>query len=537
MVMDTNKSKNYRSKKVIMRNIIGTFLLGLVLFSACKKEVALPEASRLFRPVSAKVGLYSPSNYIEAKWQVIKDAVSYTVEISRDTFKTVDVTLTIDSSYALFENLKYAQLYQVHVRANALDSTKSSKYSYLGDIKTPKFPTILNTPTISDFTDAAVRMSWVASGAAVTKIRVYLNSNRTTLVKEVTLSASDITNQYRIVTGLQGSTAYYMELYSNTTLRGYDLYTTKAPFSGIVIDLRDISGRPSVLQDTLPLIPSGSTVILKKGLTYNIAATTSLSKTVTITSGDDLSIQDPAVVFFSSNFNFVAGSTIDSLVFKNIVLRGSDYAGKYVFNTTASANVGKISFQNCTAEIFRGVIRLQSGTTTVNDINFNNCVIDSISNYGVVNVDNAACKALNISFTNSTIYKVEKFITSSKQSGNSVLVNNCTFNEAPLSGNYFIDYNAQLVTSGIKITNCIFGIGKNKAGATTVNGVRATGSSLDASNNYAASDYLVSLFPIPNMTQYTKPTAAIFQSPATGNFKLIDTSFPGRNTAGDPRWR
>jgi hypothetical protein len=48
---------------------------------------------------------------------------------------------------------------------------------------------------------------------------------------------------------------YTIFLYSGSIVRGWADFTTKAPFSGILIDLRGITGRPSVLADTIPVIP------------------------------------------------------------------------------------------------------------------------------------------------------------------------------------------------------------------------------------------------------------------------------------------
>jgi hypothetical protein len=540
MVMDINQLKNYRSKKVIMKNIIGLLLLTTLLLTACKKEEVLPDALRLFRPVSTKEGLVSPSNYIEAKWQAVKDAASYTVELSRDTFKTVDVSLTLDTNYVIFENLKYFQLYQVQVRANASNEAKNSKFSYLGAIKTPKFPTILNTPTINDVTDAAVKVSWTNAGATVTKIKVYLDSDRSTLIKEVTLNSTDVTNQYKIVSGLLGSKSYYMELYSNTTLRGYDIYNTKAPFSGVIVDLRDIENRPNILVDTLPVVPSGSTIILKRGLVYNVPAAYDLDRTVIIVSGDDLLNPNQATINLVSNFNVKASSNIDSIVFRNVRLRSDSYSGKYVMNISKAGNIDKIKFDGCNAAVFRGLVRLQTAVINVNTFEVNNCVIDSISNYGVINVDNVNCKVNDFVFKNSTFYRVEKFITS-RQNSNSILVENCTFNEAPFGGNYLIDFSQSAtnnITAGIKFYNNILGVGYNNNGIVAVRGFRANASvNVDVSNCFTLSDYVNTSNPFPNITAYTKPSTDVFTNPSAFNFKIKDASFPGKNSAGDPRWR
>ena len=124
----------------------------------------------MFRPV-IKDALLSEGNWIKASWQPIKEAESYTVQLSHDTFRTIIRSVTLDTNVYLFENLDWDRLYQVQVRANASDTVFNSRMSNLGSIKTVKFPTILNTPGISDVTDEAVKVSWITGGAADTSIK------------------------------------------------------------------------------------------------------------------------------------------------------------------------------------------------------------------------------------------------------------------------------------------------------------------------------------------------------------------------------
>ncbi len=519
-----------------LKNICSTVVVFSILVVACRKtEIAEP--GRLFRPVIAGQ-LSSDLNNIFVAWQNIKGSTSFTLQLSRDSFRTIDVSKELTVAVDTVRDLLYDQMYQVRVRANAGDSVFSSRWSNLGEIKTLKFPTILNTPTASDVTEEALRVSWVTEGAPVTRIRV-LKADDSSLVREVTLTPADITNQYKIISGLLPSTGYIAYLYSDATMRGWENYTTKAPLSGNIVDLRSITGRPNVLADTLPLIPSGSTVILKRGETYTIASGISLSKAVTITSGSDLQVPDPALIFFTNNFNFAAGSVIDYIDFKDVTMRSDNYGSRYIFNTTNDATVGRISFDNCNVEIFRGMIRLQRGNTTVTDVVVNNSILDSLANYGVITVDNVACKAENISITNSTIYKAEVIIVS-KSNSTSVTVENCTINEAPRGGSYLVDYNGNNVSSGVKINNCIFGVGKSNAGATAVRGIRIGSGAIEAANNYSTADYTLiatSPSPIPDVIAYTRRSTELWQDPSNGNFKILDLTFPGRTSTGDPRWR
>lgn len=530
---------NVKAKQSNIFRLLPALLLAVLLAVSCRKTDLPQEPPRLFRPV-LKDQLMAEGNWVSASWQSIRDAAGYTVELSRDTFRTIDATLTVDTNSVVFEDLMWNQLYQVQVRALASDTTKHSKMSFLGAIKTPRFPTILIAPTISDANDEAIRVRWTTSGDPVTSIKVHTTADNV-LVKEVQLTEADVANEFRIITGLSAATDYTVYLYSGTTLRGWEAYTTKAPLSGEIVDLRGITDRPSVLADTLPLIPSGATVILKRGQVYEISSTVNLSKSVTITSGSDLAIPEPATLFFTSNFNIAEGSNIEYITFRDLRLQSDNYASRYVMNVNKASTIGKISFEASTVRVFRGVVRLQSTTITVSDFVVDNCLVDSISNYGVLSVDNVKCKVDNILLQNSTFFRVEKVITS-RQNSNSVVIENCTFHESPRGGNYFVDYSTSSsnnVAMGVKINNTILSIGMdNGSGVTAVRGVRVGGStSVEASASYATSDYVATSHPIPSLIQYTRPSGQLFEDPANGNFKIVDNTFPGRSSAGDPRWR
>jgi hypothetical protein len=90
------------------------------------------------------------------------------------------------------------------------------------------------------------------------------------------------------------------------------------------------------------------------------------------------------------------------------------------FNISAASTIGKMSFISCKAEIFRGVVRLQSQPVIINNFIVDNCIIDSLAGYGVLTVDVNTSRVDNITIKNSTIYKAEKIIVS-KNNSTSVL--------------------------------------------------------------------------------------------------------------------
>ncbi|HEY1113745.1 MAG TPA: DUF5123 domain-containing protein, partial [Chitinophagaceae bacterium] len=149
-----------------------------------------------------------------------------------------------------------------------------------------------------------------------------------------------------------------------------------------------------------------------------------------------------------------------------------------------------------------------------------------------------------ITFTNSTIYKAEKVITS-KNNSSKILIANCTFNEVLKGGSsyYFIDYSTSgtnEVSGGIEINNSIVGIGKVSGDVTAIRGIRVgAGTAITVSNTYKTSDYTIQALqsPIPNLIPYNGTSTDLWQDPYNGDFRIKDATFAGKSSAGDPRWR
>jgi hypothetical protein len=529
------------ANKLIYKIATGALLLAFV--AACKKT-DLQEAPRIFRPV-IKGSLESEGNYIDAAWERMEGTVSFTAQISADSFKTILRSVTLDSAHYLFDNLLWDKSYRIQVRGNAADTNKSSGWAYLGEKKTIKFPTILNTPGPSDVITNQVRISWQTEGAAVTGIKI-LKASDSSVVRDVALTPADVNDNYKIVGGLTPATPYIIYLYSDNVVRGWADFTTSDQLIGTIVDLTGITDRPRVLLDTLPFIEAGATVLLKKGMTYTINSSLALNKAVTITSGDDLETTVPPILYFTANFTFAASSNVDYVRFEKLTMRSDNYGSRYIFNVNSPFNAGEISFNGCTIGAFRGVTRLQAQVINVGKFLVNDCKIDSIKDYAVINADGVDALVKEISITNSTIFKSEKIIVSTKPTGTltSITVTNCTFNEVPWGGsgeagigNSLIDCQNQKFTGLITFKNNIVGPGWKRDNV-IVRGIRPGTGTIDAAQNYITSDATISVdSPIPDIISYGKSSNDLFTDPANGNFKIKDNTFAGRNISGDPRWR
>lgn len=528
-------------------------LIGLMILfgSSCQKEWGAElqgDVPRLFRPV-IKGSLQATGNYIEVAWQKSIETKTFKVELSIDTFNTITNTVEVqDTSGAIIEDLLWEQLYQVRVTAiHSTDPQKNSLPADFGEIKTPRFPTIVESPVSSDAGLNSILFKWRNEGDPVTTIKV-VNPENETVFQTIPLTSGDIDNQYILVEELQPATSYTIELYSDERFRGSNTYTTKEPISGDVVDLQNEEPSTVNLSDVVHDAVAGTTIILKRGATYEIGSALNFSKTVTLISGVDPMVTEKAKIHLNgiSNFNITANSNIAKIEFNDLELYTNDAGGKYLFNPSGlTANIDELIFNNCIVHDVRGVARFR-GNITVGQYTIENSIVYNVGGYAVMCVDDATAKVNNFTFNNSTLYNADLFIVSKNLSSGKVVVSNSTLYNAIQSNNrYFADYNGFAPSEGIEVTNVIFGRAKGSNSATPtydIFGIRYGGGTLmlNSSNNHGASDFQWrsnSAQMYPEVTIYTKPSTDIFTDPDNANFKIKDNGFPGRENAGDPRWR
>ncbi|ALJ00088.1 DUF5123 domain-containing protein [Rufibacter tibetensis] len=533
--------KKFSSKIAIW--FVPALLLLMGSLASCNPddEEEQSQLSRMFMPTGT-ITSTSGESQVRLSWREalnVAGNITYTVEVAADTlFQTpVIYTGTTDTTSIVItdDNIPVRQKFFARIKTNARGNVPESRWLVSNGFTIRGVQIFVNTPvSTQDITDRSVRLRF-NSRPGVSKVVVTPAGGTS---REVSITQSHLTAGFVIVDGLVAGTNYTAEIFAGNKSFGVTTFQTKEPLSGNIIDLRGIVGRPSVLQDTITQVPTGSTIILKRGQTYTISSTTNLSKSVTITSGTDLTEPNLAAIYLTSNFNVVAGSNIDQIVFRDVNMSSDNATSKYVFNISNASTIGNMVFDNVQASKFRGIVRLQSSPTTITNFTVNNSVIDSIGSYGVINVDVATSQVQNIAIKNSTIFKAERIVTS-RNNSTTVLLENLTINEAPTSGAYLVDYStssANNVSGGITIRNSILGIGKS--GNLTIRGVRANASTLvQVVGTYATSDHVETGNPTPDLTSYNGTSLELWQDPKNGNFRFKDANFAGKATAGDPRWR
>lgn len=538
------------------------FLLipALLVLSSCEEE-EIYEQTRLFRPVLNEQ-LRAELNTIIVNMGKMKEVSSYTLEVSRDTFQTIDYVIETTENYVEInatllngEELLWNTLYQIRATAHASNPIYDSKPSDLGNVRTERFPSILNIPTNADVIDIAARVTWQPVGAQVTAIKVFAitDSRLSNPLKERAVSAEEHAAGLAIVSGLEPLTSYQLAIYSGATLRGWETYTTKEGSIDLndpmVINLTE-SEDPDAVINAVATASEGQIIVVKKGVVYNLPSVP-LDKSITIQGSQGFG-SEKAVLYTTGNWNIAGGATVDHVRFIDLELRGADIGGDYVFNPSNSdpTYINELTFDDCILNNFRGIIRIRS-KVFLNNYTINNSIVYRIGGYGIITTDtdgdgNAAVN--NIYLTNSTFSKINSFMTS-RQNAQSIVIDGCTMSElATPDGIVFrwrgTDGERSNVLNGISITNTIWGPAWDEA-ATGKLSVRGIYDGLEATsfnivNTYATSDFSFTAgseipgFPALN---YSGTPADLWVDPANLDFNFKDSGFAGKFDTGDPRWR
>lgn len=529
------------------------FIAGLIIMNACNKEEQYPR-TRLFQPVLNE-NLFAVENTIIVNLGKMKEAKNYTIEVSRDSFLTIDYSIKVDTNYLVInketvgEDLLWFTLYQLRATALADDAKYNSLPSSLGSVRTQKFPSNMGAPTYFDVLDTRARVFWTPGGEPITGIKVFdaADLRLTNPLLEFDVTDEDRLAAEKIISGLTASSSYQIAIFSSETIRGWELYRTREPLvSGDnVVDLTGIDTVVN-LAAILPDVADGSVILLEGGKTY-LAGGYAFDKSVTFISGYSFTPALP-IIDCNLNFNLSDGSHVDHVTFKDIHLTASDngFGGRYVFNIDKSGTLGEIKYESCVIRTLRGVIRVKDGSGTLDRFTIYDCQIDSIKDYGILTMDIKTWICNEISIKNSTISKAIMFLNS-RNNSNSITIDGCTLNEIPEKGRQMFRWREagqDNVLNGITISNTIWGHGWNTTGDVDylVDGYDGMGSTnWIIINTYTTSDfgYAVDKEQIPGFPSFLYSGSAIqlWTDPYQSVFMFKDTGFAGKSDAGDPHWR
>ncbi|HLR36819.1 MAG TPA: DUF5123 domain-containing protein, partial [Chitinophagaceae bacterium] len=455
-------------------------------------------------------------------------SVIYTVQISKDsTFQSeplFEFTTDTTGFRLTDEKIEVRQKYFARVRANNLGDRPSSQWVVSHGFQIQGIQIMLTRKTKVQSTK--VQLHWIPQ-SDISQLVLVADSIHGFDTTRINITSSEVSSGIIEVDNLSPNTIFHVELYTDQKSVGYANFKTKPAINGHIVDLSSITGRPEILSDTLSNIPAGSVVLLKRGANYAFNSGYSFEKSVTIMSKPGFT-ERAHIDMDGSSLNVEEDLTLDSIVFKDLTISG-EYGSSYLLNVSRTCEVAKIEFNNCKLNNMRGVFRIKSSNVIqVNNINYFNCVIDSINGYGVMNINNSAAQVNNIRLRNTTISNAQ-IIIAGEANVDSVLFGHCTFYNAPArSGKFTVDFGHDNKAAYVGFTSCLFGKTEGTKGARIGDGAQ-----LYVSNSYKTNDYESTSKDITGLILFDQPSNKVFKDPKNRDFTIIDSNFPA---VGDPRW-
>lgn len=521
-------------------------MIGLFVQVSCEKTEELEPAPRIFRPIAQFDN--SIENTLIVYFKAIEGAELYEADLGVDsTFQQIERTVLVSPDTAdifynttkythiRFDDLLAAQDYFIRLRAINADTTMNSEYYELKATT----QTIFVNPTANEILDVAFKAKWDVKGDLLTKITIRL-AETNEFVADYWVLDSENDSGVKVIDGLKGNTSYSIYLYSKKRLRGKGFVTTKAPIEGNIVDLRFIDSN-TALWDTIQNVESGATVLLKRGQTYIFPSSRTISGSITIMSGYDF-VSELAVLQLEGNaFRTPMNSYIDEITFKDVNMNSTYMNASYIFYQEEKTNIKKFKFENVRSNGHRGFFRV-GADVTIDSLIINNCVIDSLREYGITHISGENANLMNISIQNSTFFNVVRpFFNSSAavNSLNTITIKNCTFYHTPDGGRFFFDYSGG---TEVTIKDCIFGAQLPIYTSTEpARGYRENTIDITITGSYSTNDFVLETgvegsIPL-DVIPYNGTSSDLFEDPVNHNFKIKDSGFSGRETAGDPRWQ
>ncbi|HET9570361.1 MAG TPA: DUF5123 domain-containing protein [Bacteroidales bacterium] len=528
-------------KYIFVLSTLAAILGGL---TSCGEEDLLGTAPRLFRPSSTV--LSSDGNWILAQWDKNADAKYYQLELSRDSFATIDRIDTTANGFLLIQNVNWDQTYQVRIKA--VGTTLESDYFVCSEVVVADYPTLLKDVPSDDIIDNSVIMRWTAGTSPYTSFKVY--SPTDSLIDTVAVTPAEYAQGFKIVSGLTGGTPYKVEAFINNVYCGKKRITTKAAQSfENPVDLRNINDEAadSMLTDkyinSLPVVDGVTTIVLKGGMNYFMTLD-SIVRSLKFVTG--YSFAGKATLRMSNACDLYGN--INSLSFENVNIFGveankttANYGGSYVYNGSRALTIGSLSFVNCTIKYLRGVCRIKSTGAFINNFIMDNCITDSIGGYGIATTDATGAQIKNMSVTKSTMIRTDIFLKNQKTDTSTVFVDYCTFYNTPktattaTSGTHYLDFSGKNIKS-VTFKNCLLGPGNGFPMG--IKSLSITEKIMD--NNYTTTD--ATWFTTTTTSTSILIDAAdagitstnLWRNLSTGDLKIVGAF---TKAVGDPRWR
>jgi hypothetical protein len=518
--------------KKINTILLGIFMSGLsvLAFTACEDYDFPVDKSyeKTFRPSSFTAEAVRATS-VRLEWDLIMDATQYVLEVSQDSLEfanPVSYELPVSQDSLTLTDLYSDARYSARIKALGREGMPDSEYNVI------TFATLgeqIFTEVVPGFDDASnsnfLILSWV-EGSNATHIRVNPLEGEPLIFD---LDAADLEAASLRIENLAASTEFVIEIFRDNNRRGsYTYRSFEAYPEGVRLvaageDLKAILESSDV--ETLSLL-------LEAGALFEIGEPMLHSGIKRL----EL-LANPTKVKPVVQTTRLRNNQAESWLFRNIEFTGN--SGKFLMDERNTSPLSEIVIEGCYIHTYRGVLRLDGSDNSLQIANivFDDVVFEAIGDYGIVNGGrNGGYRIENVVLKNSTINGLQNRVFDIRRDGGLYLIESCTFYNAV--GNNREVFHTENGTANLEIRSSIFGrmfdVGE---------GVVARSTNLTMSGDFVFESYVLVDFPISEnhpfmgITQYGKTSAEVFADPETGDFSIIDNTFPGRVIAGDPRWR
>ena len=522
----------------------------LLLAAACEDEVnnwpVDGSQDGLFRSLTFEEKKVMPTS-IEIGYTKVVNATDYIFEFSEDSmlFQNITRTVTIKADTltpfaesttqmkteyrTIFEDLKGVTKYSVRMKAISSISGRQSGYVSF----------FFQTPEEQIFTKATPEIDNVTLTWTPVKSLTHLviserdENDGLSNPREIPLTQEMVDACSIVVSGLVGGTGYMAQAFDGEVKRGEIKFRTSGMQSGEVIHVTETDTITYLLDDCAARKVTDVSLVFEGGVTYN-------SGSVTIPGG----IENLVFVGVASDAGELPvleiptislKEVMNGITFENVHLDGLNDGKNYLFGIGNSSCFRSISFTGCTiAHYNRSILRFNTDKLEIDEILFDDCMITDIAHdgYGMIVFGKAQTRVGLVSVTKSTLTEMGSLMQLNDGIEKVVMDQCIVYNNTFATKNY---YRIDKQPGAISVTNTIF------AGSNNGQKFNATYSNYSTyflfTSSYMTSDIIIDRYGFTDITPYSGPSEDLFVDPASGDFHLKSTAkFPGKETAGDPRW-
>ena len=499
-----------------------------------------------------KMSVSANATDAELTWTTTPGTEYYLIEVSLDSLYD-DIAMgsskgaiiygedkSITKSPYTLEGLYSDSKYFIRMKALSA-STPESKWGYMSDFSfKPRTEQIFEKWIISH---DKITLYWPVNSVAD---RIEITDVNGTIVKNVTLTSTNLEDGNIVIDGLTPLTSYTATLYNKESKRGVVDFTTtaKVPDADYTAFLQPGDSLNNDLFTTMAeagyqtvnvALPAGSTYYNEN----NLNIPDGMSVTFFGLSGEKQAVIGVKGIDIAGSHSFIKFENVE-IAGKAKKADGNSTTNDYLFNQSKASTVGTIEFSNSFISGFKNTpVRLQGSDSKIIDlVKFENCTVYGADSrtYSLIHIDAGSGKGKidNIEFSKTTVVYSGKCLVYSRNTDfTSLKLSDCTFSKLLGSGDYILDCdkNGNGPSQGVTITNCIFGstLAEGK-------GIRANDKPVEVTNSYITNDMKITGNKINDLIPYDGGESDLFKDPAQYDFTIIDSGFTGKTNCGDPKW-